>query len=153
MLRTRREMAPALMGVVLLAVFGATASAAQSVSAAAPADTVTIEMVDFAFQPAAVTVRVGDVVRFVQASNSPHNVEFTDVPDGARLGDEYVLPVEEIGTRAAAYPPERMGPYLVQKGETYAFTITDAFVAGEYRYICTPHVTMGMKGKLVVEAP
>lgn len=116
-------------------------------------DTVTIEMVDFAFEPSEVTVGRGDVVRFVQAKSSPHNVEFTETPDGTELGDEYVVPVDEIGTRAAPYPPPRMGPYLTEKGETYEFVVTDAFAAGEYRYICTPHEALGMKGRLIVERP
>lgn len=114
---------------------------------------VTIEMVDFAFEPAEVTVRPGDVVRFVQASSSPHNVEFAETPDGTKLGDEYVVPVEEIGTRAANFPPSRLGPYLTEEGETYEFVVTDAFAAGEYRYLCTPHEEMGMKAKLIVEKP
>lgn len=114
------------------------------------AQTVTIEMSDFAFQPARVTVRTGDTVRFVQATNTPHNVEFRQVPDGARLGDEYVVPVEEIGTRPATYPPHRNGPYLLHEGEAYEFVVTDAFVAGNYDYVCTPHEPMGMTGTLVV---
>lgn len=113
--------------------------------------TVIVEMVDFAFEPSEVTVRPGDVVRFVQASSSPHNVEFTETPAGAELGDEYVVPVDEIGTRAATFPPPRMGPYLTAEGETYEFVVTDAFAAGEYRYLCTPHEPMGMKGRLIVE--
>lgn len=112
---------------------------------------VEIEMTDFAFKPAKVTVRPGDTIRFVQTTATPHNVEFREVPEGATLGDKYVVPVEEIGTRAATFPPARMGPYLLQKGKTYEFVITDAFSAGTYDYVCTPHEAMGMKGKLVVE--
>lgn len=115
--------------------------------------TVVVEMVDFGFKPAKVTVRPGDVVRFVNSSTSPHNVEFRDVPDGARLGDDYVVPVEEIGTRAATFPPPRMGPYLLQKGDTYEFVITEAFTAGTYGYVCTPHEAMGMTGELRVQKP
>ncbi len=115
--------------------------------------TVVVEMVDFGFKPAKVTVRPGDVVRFVNSSTSPHNVEFRDVPDGARLGDDYVVPVEEIGTRAVIFPPARMGPYLLQKGDTYEFVITDAFAAGTYGYVCTPHEAMGMTGELEVQKP
>lgn len=137
------------------------ATAALAFAAPAPAGaqetegrTVIVEMVDFGFKPANVTVRPGDVVRFVNTTTSPHNVEFRDVPEGARLGDDYVVPVEEIGTRAATFPPARMGPYLLQKGETYEFIITDAFVSGTYDYVCTPHEAMGMKAELeVLKAP
>lgn len=118
----------------------------------ADARTVTIEMTDFAFHPARVTVRTGDTVRFVQATNTPHNVEFRQVPDGAQLGDEYVVPVEEIGTSPATYPPHRNGPYLLHEGETYEFVVTDAFTAGSYDYVCTPHEAMGMTATLVVRA-
>lgn len=117
------------------------------------ARTVTIRMTDFAFEPAKATVGLGDTVRFVQTTSSPHNVEFRDVPAGARLGEEYIVPVERIGTRAATYPPHRMGPYLVQEGQTYEFVVTEAFATGTYGYICTPHEPMGMTGELVVEGP
>lgn len=112
---------------------------------------VEIEMTDFAFKPAKVNVQPGDTIRFVQATATPHNVEFREVPGDARLGDEYVVPVEEIGTRAAAFPPARIGPYLLQKGETYEFVITEAFSAGTYDYVCTPHEATGMTGSLTVE--
>ena len=142
---------------------GATAALALAMPATAQVQvagtdgrTVVVEMVDFGFKPARVTVRPGDVVRFVNASTSPHNVEFRDVPDGARLGDEYVVPVEEAGSHAGtsrALPPTRMGPYLLQKGETYEFVITESFAAGTYGYVCTPHEAMGMKGELEVQTP
>jgi plastocyanin len=112
---------------------------------------VEIEMTDFSFKPAKVTVQPGDTVRFVQTTATPHNVEFREVPEGATLGEKYVVPVEEIGTRAATFPPARMGPYLLEKGKTYEFVITEAFTTGTYDYVCTPHEAMGMKGKLVVE--
>lgn len=141
-----------LFAIVAMLLSSPTLLTGQNV-AAEGSRTVEVEMVDFAFRPATVTARPGDTIRFVQTTTSPHNVEFRDVPDDATLGEEYVVPVEEIGTRAAVYPPPRMGPFLVQEGETYEFVVTGAFAPGEYGYVCTPHEPMGMTGKLIVEKP
>lgn len=154
----RAEAGGWLVAAAALAFTAPAAAGAQQAEAVAEAEgrTVVVEMVDFAFEPAKVTVRPGDVVRFVNTTRTPHNVEFRGVPDGARLGDEYVVPVEETGTRAGtsrALPPTRMGPYLLQKGETYEFVITESFAAGTYRYVCTPHEAMQMKGELEVQTP
>ena len=88
--------------------------------------------VDFAFRPARITANPGDVLRFVQQGDMPHNVEFREVPDGVDLGDA------------------RMGPFLVQKGQTYELKIDERFKPGTYRIVCTPHEGMGMSGVLVV---
>lgn len=97
-----------------------------------------VEMVDispteFAFEPAEIRARPGDVIRFVQTGLMPHNVEFRDVPDGARLEDA------------------KMGPFLMQRDETYDIVIDERFVPGTYPFLCTPHVTLGMTGTIIVE--
>lgn len=88
----------------------------------------------YAFEPARIDVEPGTVVRFVQEGAVPHNVEFKDTPDGASLGDA------------------RMGPFLLQKGETYELTIDDRFATGDYHFVCTPHEAMGMVGSLTVSS-
>jgi plastocyanin len=140
------------LGAAVALAFG-TPAPAPAQEPDAEAGVVVIEMVDFGFKPAKVTVRPGDVVRFVNMTNTPHNVEFRDVPEDARLGADYVVPVEESRTRTAPPTPDRMGPYLLHKGDTYEFSITDAFVAGIYDYVCTPHEAMGMTGELEVRKP
>lgn len=105
----------------------------------AEGNTVVVKMVDksateFAFEPANVVVKPGDVVRFVQTVATPHNVEFKDVPAGATLG------------------VERMGPFLVQPNDTYEVPIGAGFKAGTYKFVCTPHEMMGMMGSITVEA-
>ncbi|MDH3427399.1 MAG: plastocyanin/azurin family copper-binding protein [Gemmatimonadota bacterium] len=96
-----------------------------------------VKMVDvsdteFKFEPAELTVKMGDVVQFVATSATPHNVDFRVLPDGADLGDQAV------------------GPYLMENGATYDVTIDGRFVAGEYGYVCTPHEFMGMTGAFTV---
>ena len=98
-----------------------------------------VKMVDrgggqWRFAPADIQVTPGDVVRFVQDDVAPHNVEFKDVPGGTTLG-------------GAA-----MGPFLLQKGETYDLTIDDRFAPGLHKYVCTPHELLGMVGTIAVSA-
>ncbi len=114
--------------------------------------TVVVKMVDFAFEPATLTVSVGDTVRFVQTTASPHNVEFRTVPEGAELAEIPVPPAEgPSGTLSSpSSPPARMGRYLTQVGETYEFLIDEHFAAGTYGYVCTPHEALGMTGTIVV---
>lgn len=98
---------------------------------------VVVEMVDkggntWRFTPADVEVSRGDTLRFVQKDVVPHNVEFRETPDDAELGEA------------------QMGPFLTQKGETYELVIDERFSTGKYRYVCTPHVAQGMKGRFKV---
>lgn len=96
---------------------------------------VEVSPADFAFEPARITVRPGDVIRFTQAGALPHNVELRGSPDGVELGDA------------------RMGPFLTAKGQSYDLVIDERFAPGEYEFVCTPHVAMGMKGTIVVAGP
>lgn len=83
------------------------------------------------FEPAEVTARRGDVVRFVLVSGV-HNVTFpaADNPSDPDL-------------------PEEMGPMLQLPGQTYDITVD--FGPGKYRFQCDPHVPLGMLGTLAVE--
>jgi manganese oxidase len=87
------------------------------------------------FEPARLEVRRGDVIRFVQEGAIPHNVQFVrnTAPEGVEL--------EELWS----------GPYLSKKGEVYEIVIDERFGDGEYDYVCTPHIAMGMTGTLVVD--
>lgn len=133
-----RLSATALLAAVILAV---SAGSARAWSApAGTGDTVVVKMVEtsatsYAFEPEEVTVRPGDRIRFVQTGVVPHNVEFRSPPAGAKLDGR------------------KMGPFLTTKGQTYEIAIDEAFVAGEYPYICTPHEPMGMVGTITVTAP
>lgn len=100
---------------------------------------VTVRMLDksateYLFEPAQVTVNPGDIVRFVQTGNMPHNVEFRDVPDNAALGDG------------------KTGPYLTAPNQTYDVAIDERLPKGTYGFVCVPHEPMGMKGTIIVVA-
>ncbi len=80
-----------------------------------------------AFEPAQITAKPGDVLRFVNKENV-HNVHFTTGPSGATL------------------PPA--GPYLTQPGQVYELKVE--LPPGNYDFQCDPHLAMGMVGKLTV---
>ena len=106
-------------------------------SAQAGAHLILIKMVDkpnaqFAFEPAAIVAQHGDTLRFVQASNAPHNVHFDKAPKGAKLGDATT------------------GPYLMGLGKTYDVIIDARFADGSYPFVCDPHQSVGMRGTLTV---
>lgn len=88
----------------------------------------------FRFEPASVTVRRGDTVRFVQGGGTPHNVEFVrnTAPDGVDLGNRWV------------------GAFLTGAGDAYDVPVDGRFADGRYGFICSPHAPLGMKGELVV---
>jgi plastocyanin len=80
-----------------------------------------------AFEPAQITAKPGDVLRFVNKENV-HNVHFTTGPSGATL------------------PPA--SPYLTQPGQVYELKVN--LPAGSYDFQCDPHLAMGMVGVLTV---
>jgi len=89
---------------------------------------------DIRFSTDRIEARRGDVIRFVQQGDMPHNVQFVrnSAPDGVELGDAW------------------MGPYLSSKGEVYELEIDERFADGEYEFVCTPHIGFEMRGTLVV---
>lgn len=97
----------------------------------------------YKFDPANLTIKQGDGIKWVMVSGGPHNVAF----DPAKTPDD----VETVLT--ANMPNQQMplsGPYLTQPNETY--TVSFAGVKpGTYDYVCTPHVMMGMTAKLTVQ--
>ena len=99
--------------------------------------TIIVKMVDksateYAFVPATISARVGDVIRFTQTSAMPHNVDFKVTPAGVDLLD--------LKTSA----------FLSAPGQTLDITIDKRFAAGTYQFSCMPHETMGMKGTLKI---
>jgi plastocyanin len=97
----------------------------------------------YRFDPANLTVKQGDGIKFVFVNGGPHNVAFD--PTG--------LSPEAKAALIANMPEQQgelMGKYLIAEGETY--TISFAGVpAGEYHFNCTPHLAMNMKGIITVQ--
>ena len=115
--------------------------------------TVTIKMENFKFVPSNITVVPGDTVRWVNTTNTPHDVEFENEPSGGQLSSRS-FPTIMAATRTvfdAKGPPPRMSPFLVSQGATYQLVIDPAyFPTGTYSYLCVPHQSFGMTGTIVV---
>jgi plastocyanin len=84
------------------------------------------------FQPATITVKKGDVIRWTMADGTVmHNVSFA-----------------QADSNPAGFTAPADSPFLTQAGQTYELKID--FAAGTYNYVCVPHEMMGMKGVITV---
>jgi plastocyanin len=94
------------------------------------------------FEPANVTVRRGDRIRFVTVTGGPHNVWFD--PEKVPAAAEAAL---------SAGMPNQMAPLagpFINAGESY--TVSFAGVpAGRYEVLCMPHTGLNMKGTITVQ--
>ncbi len=101
---------------------------------------------EYVFEPATLTIKVGDTVRWLNESGPPHNVQF--------LGDETLEGANDFLVQAYAGDAAKIGPMsgrlLTQIGDTYEITFAGA-PTGTYDYTCTPHQALGMNGTLTVE--
>ena len=117
---------------------------------AAPAPTGATHEVDMDFDgkagkftPAELTIKSGDVVKFVVKSGPPHNVSFW--ADSIPAGAADVLNKNMTETMAPL-----TGPMKVGIGDTYEVSFAGA-PAGVYKYYCTPHLPFGMHAQITVE--
>jgi plastocyanin len=118
--------------------------------AAAPAATGTVHEVQmelkdnkYQFDPATLTIKVGDTVKWINASGGPHNVSFYQ--DKIPAGAADVL---------NAAMPNRMGPLsgplVTDSLAVYQISFANA-PAGTYNYYCIPHEALGMKATLIIQ--
>ena len=97
----------------------------------------------YRYDPASLTIKAGDTVRWTTVSGAPHNVTFwaDSIPSGA---------AQPLGTDMPNTMAPLTGPLLANLNESY--TITFAGVpTGTYHYYCTPHLALGMTGKLTIQ--
>lgn len=97
----------------------------------------------YKFDPANITVKRGDAIKFTTVSGQPHNVSFwpDSIPAGAAT---------QLGANMSNTTAPLVGPLLNNPGESY--TISFAGVpAGVYKMYCTPHLALGMKGAVTVQ--
>jgi plastocyanin len=126
----------------------ATPAPAAGAVAAAPATGKTIEVKmigdasGYKFQPADITVKQGDAVKFIMVSGGPHNVAFQNVTDAAAKAQ---LDANMSGAKMG----ELSSPMLMQPNEAYTISFANV-PAGKYDFICTPHAAMNMKGSITV---
>ena len=92
----------------------------------------TADMASGHFEPADVTVKKGDIVRFITDGKTVHNVSFP--------------PADNVGKSNLPASP---GTYLTTPNQTYDVVVN--MDPGTYNFQCDPHATMGMKGVLTVQ--
>lgn len=84
------------------------------------------------FEPAQITVKRGDVIRWVMADGQvPHNVSFSMAQN-----------------QPAGFTAPADSPFLTQQGQSYELKID--WSAGTYNYVCMPHMATGMNGSVTV---
>lgn len=127
-----------------------TAAAAPSASAAAAATGKTwdVKMLGdasgYRFDPVTLTIKVGDAVRWTVVSGPPHNVTFwaDSIPTGAS---------SQLQTDMPQTMSPLTGPLLNAANQTYTISFVKV-PAGTYSYYCTPHLALGMRGKLIIHS-
>lgn len=131
---------PRQIGLLLSALFLVVASFALQVAPAA-AETYTVKMGTdkglLQFEPASVTIKPGDTVKWVINKVPPHNAVFDDaqVPGGNKAI------AKKLSHDKLMFSP----------GENYETTFPDDTAPGTYTYYCQPHRGAGMAGKVIVE--
>lgn len=120
------------------AVAPAVPPAAAPAAAPATGNVVEVRMVTSAngatgtFEPANVTVKRGDTVRFITDGKTVHNASFPPAQNPGKTN----------------LPPSP-GPYLTTPNQSYDVVIN--MDPGTYNYVCDPHATMGMTGTITVQ--
>jgi plastocyanin len=115
--------------------------------AAITGTTHTVKMVGddkgYRFDPADITVKAGDGIKFIMVSGGPHNVAF----------DPATIPADVKPQLMANMPnqlAELSSPMFMNPNEEYTISFANV-KPGQYPYHCTPHLAMGMKGTITVQ--
>ncbi|MGH7617432.1 MAG: plastocyanin/azurin family copper-binding protein [Gemmatimonadaceae bacterium] len=95
------------------------------------------------YDPANLTIKSGDGVRFTLVNGAPHNVAFWSdsiPPSGvAVLSGNMPMPMAPL-----------TGPLMMNTSQTYTISF-GGVPAGVYKFYCVPHLALGMKGVITVQ--
>ena len=98
----------------------------------------------YRFEPANVTVKQGDGIKFVVLSGGPHNVAF----------DPATIPADVRPQLDANMGTDKMGELSSALKTNNGESVTVSFAKikpGQYPYHCTPHLALNMKGVITVQ--
>jgi plastocyanin len=98
---------------------------------------------NYHFDPADVTIKSGDGVKFIMVSGGPHNVAFdpAQIPPAAKA---------QLSANMQQQVSELSSPMMMNPNETYTISF-GKIPPGRYDFHCTPHLAMGMKGTITVQ--
>jgi plastocyanin len=97
----------------------------------------------YRFEPANLTVKQGDGIKWIMISGGPHNVAF----------DPATIPPDVRPQLDANMGTDRMSELSSNMKINPGESITISFgniKPGQYPYHCTPHLALGMKGTITV---
>jgi plastocyanin len=126
-----------------------TTTPATGTVAAAPATGKTWEVkmtgdgTNYKFEPADITIKAGDKVRWTVVSMPPHNVAFDPAEVAAAAQPQ-------LQANMPSTMSQLTGPMLLNNGETYEISFANV-APGKYNYNCTPHIAMNMRGTITVQ--
>ncbi|HEY0528919.1 MAG TPA: plastocyanin/azurin family copper-binding protein [Gemmatimonadaceae bacterium] len=98
----------------------------------------------YRFEPASVTVKQGDGIKFVVVGGGPHNVAF----------DPATIPADVKAQLDANMGTDKMGELSSNMKMNPGESVTISFAnikPGQYPFHCTPHLALGMKGTITVQ--
>jgi plastocyanin len=97
----------------------------------------------YRFEPADLTIKAGDAVKFIMVSGGPHNVAFdpATVPPAAKA---------QLDANMDQKMSELSSPIMMNPNEEYTISF-GGIPAGKYPFHCTPHLAMNMKGTITVQ--
>lgn len=139
---TSRRLPRYLIGLGLLGALVVLAIAAfvgvRLTSASASTPPIVVKMIDMpaTYQPAKLTIKVGETVEWKNVGNSVHH---------ASSDPSTAVNPAEVSNPPGAKP---FDSGFLQPGQTFTYTFT---VPGTYKYICAPHETSRMLGEVTVK--
>ncbi len=126
------------------------AAAGPATAAAITGTTHEIKMIQdaqgYRFEPANLTIKAGDGVKFIAVSGFPHNV----VIDAATLTPVVKAQLDANFVVGKQDGMELTSVMMVTANESATISFANV-PAGTYNFNCTPHLAMNMKGVITVQ--
>ena len=126
----------------------ATSTSGAAAMAPITGTTKTVNMVGdakgYRFEPASITIKQGDGIKFVVVSGGPHNVAF----------DPATIPADIKGQLDANMGTDEMSELSSNMKMNAGESVTVSFgniKPGQYPFHCTPHLALNMKGVITVQ--
>ncbi|MEP6689876.1 MAG: plastocyanin/azurin family copper-binding protein [Gemmatimonadaceae bacterium] len=97
----------------------------------------------YRFDPANVTVKQGDAIKFIMVAGGPHNVAFdpSTIPAAGK---------DQLSANMLNQMQPLSSPFLTAPNENYVISFAGV-APGVYPYNCTPHLANNMKGVITVQ--